>query len=1003
MPQLIDLGRIRFSFLGDYSSGTTYKVNDVVRYGANLYVYINASGTAGNVPTNATYWSSILSGFEHKGVYSSGTTYKIAETVTYSGSIYQVITSTTVGNLPTNVTYWKLILEGAFPEQTGLANSILETNGTATNWTATPNLEGLTVLGDTELKGDLVSSYRQVSVTNIGKSGNTVTATTSTPHLFDVGDTVVIAGISGDFNTSSTVATVPSSTTFTYSMSMSGTIASASVSGTATVYGNISTSGTITSTGDVVLTGGSLSVVGGNTSMTGTLLVSGATTISNDAVVKQALDVEGAFEVTGRTRDITHRALSGTTVTFTTNTPHALIVGDVVTTSGLVNTDYNFTKTVTAVPTTTTFTVTETISGGNVATTAASGTVVAKSLATFSSADITENLDVAGRAIVSTEFRSEGITLVGGSARDQYDTNGLVTKTITTSALTSNVVTITTSAAHGFSPYQFVEVTSSRASINGTFEIVAVPTSTTFTYDLTLGNLASAATTGTVETIPGFTNLMALFTSDANDDYSQVAVQNTAGGANVSSDFIAYPDNGTDFSGYIDMGITSSDFSDPEFTITGANDGYIFMTAPVGSTGNGNLVLATGDTGAENKIVFAAGGLSTNNTQMVITPDENIHIEIPTPSTSSSTGALTVVGGVGITGDMNIQGDVAIQGTITFGGGGTTVETSNLAVTDPIVFVGTNNQADTVDLSFLGEYQKSASAIVKTVSNKALTSNVATLTTSTTHGYEAGAVVVVTDVDATFNGTFNIIAVPTTTTFTYAKTAANVVSVAASGTATVSSTRKYSGLSRDASDGVFKLFHDAPTKPTTTVDFAGSGLTYSPLLAGNIQAVGNIVASGTSTLNGLVTADSLTVTGATQLNGTLTTSQNVSISGRLDVQEIREDVLDGTITSNVLTCDYSTGNIFYIATAPSANFTVNVTNAPTDNGKSISVTVVVTQGATGYISSALQVAGVAQTLKWANATAPVATNGAGKFDIFNFTLIRRSSAWLVLGSAVQNF
>ncbi len=102
------------------------------------------------------------------------------------------------------------------------------------------------------------------------------------------------------------------------------------------------------------------------------------------------------------------------------------------------------------------------------------------------------------------------------------------------------------------------------------------------------------------------------------------------------------------------------------FTITGENDGYIFMVAPEGTTGNGNLVLATGDTGAQNKIVFAAGGLASDDTQMVITPGQNVHIEIPTESTSPTTGALTVVGGVGIQGDVNIQGD------ITFGGEGTT-------------------------------------------------------------------------------------------------------------------------------------------------------------------------------------------------------------------------------------------------------------------------------------------------------------------------------------------
>lgn len=68
------------------------------------------------------------------------------------------------------------------------------------------------------------------------------------------------------------------------------------------------------------------------------------------------------------------------------------------------------------------------------------------------------------------------------------------------------------------------------------------------------------------------------------------------------------------------------------------------------------------------------------------------------------------------------------------------------------------------------------------VSNKALTSNVATLTTSSAHGFIAGHSVVITGVDATFNGTFPIIATPSGTTFTYAKTAADVGSTAATGT-----------------------------------------------------------------------------------------------------------------------------------------------------------------------------------------------------------------------------
>jgi len=71
-------------------------------------------------------------------------------------------------------------------------------------------------------------------------------------------------------------------------------------------------------------------------------------------------------------------------------------------------------------------------------------------------------------------------------------------------------------------------------------------------------------------------------------------------------------------------------------------------------------------------------------------------------------------------------------------------------------------------------------AITVSISNKALTSNVATLTTTAVHGLCTGMEIVITGVDATFNGTYTITGVPTTTTFTYAKTASNVASTAVS-------------------------------------------------------------------------------------------------------------------------------------------------------------------------------------------------------------------------------
>lgn len=78
---------------------------------------------------------------------------------------------------------------------------------------------------------------------------------------------------------------------------------------------------------------------------------------------------------------------------------------------------------------------------------------------------------------------------------------------------------------------------------------------------------------------------------------------------------------------------------------------------------------------------------------------------------------------------------------------------------------------------------------VKTVTNKALTSNVATLTVGA-HDYIVGDSVVVAGVDATFNGTFTLTAVAATT-ISYAKTASDVASTSATGTVTCSAIKDY--------------------------------------------------------------------------------------------------------------------------------------------------------------------------------------------------------------------
>jgi hypothetical protein len=340
----------------------------------------------------------------------------------------------------------------------------------------------------------------------------------------------------------------------------------------------------------------------------------------------------------------------------------------------------------------------------------------------------------------------------------------------------------------------------------------------------------------------GYVNPMAVFSMDADDDYAQVVIKNTGNGVNSSSDIQAYSDNGNDTTGgWIDMGITSSNFADASFTITGKNDGYIFMEAPESTTGNGDLVLATGANGAQNRIVFAAGGLSSDNTQMTITPDESVRIVIDTASTSPSTGALVVDGGVGI------QGDVNIQGNITFGGAGTSLTTENLAVTDPLIFVGDGNASDAVDMGLIAEYKES-------------------------------------------------------------------------------STTKYAGIVRDASDGVFKLFEDATTKPTSTVNFSEAGLGYGDLRVDEITAASAVITNitiGTVDQTEIAHLNGVTSAIQTQLDDKSTASKTETLTNKTI------DGANNTITNVAISTGVSglgTGVATFLATPSSANLASAVTD-----------------------------------------------------------------------------
>jgi hypothetical protein len=143
--------------------------------------------------------------------------------------------------------------------------------------------------------------------------------------------------------------------------------------------------------------------------------------------------------------------------------------------------------------------------------------------------------------------------------------------------------------------------------------------------------------------------------------------------------------------------------------------------------------------------------------------------------------------------------------------------------------------------------------------------------------------------------------------------------------------------------------------------------------------------------------------GTPSFTGNPTFSGTPVFTGGVRVQEMIEDMVDVSIATANIAANYNDGNIFYVTTTPASNFRLNISNAPTDNGRIFTVNLLVTQGGTGYIPNEVYINNVSQTLRWAAGVIPTPTSSSGKLDIFTFSIARRGDNYIVLGSANLNF
>lgn len=128
------------------------------------------------------------------------------------------------------------------------------------------------------------------------------------------------------------------------------------------------------------------------------------------------------------------------------------------------------------------------------------------------------------------------------------------------------------------------------------------------------------------------------------NDYVQNQFQNLSSGTTASTDWVATANNGSDLTNYIDMGIAGGAWDGTQSNSLGTalkpNDGYLYVQ---GGTGGGNLIIGTTSVGKTLKVV--SGGPTSSN----IVAQFNA---VNTISSTTTTGAVVVTGGLGVSGNV---------------------------------------------------------------------------------------------------------------------------------------------------------------------------------------------------------------------------------------------------------------------------------------------------------------------------------------------------------------
>ena len=201
-----------------------------------------------------------------------------------------------------------------------------------------------------------------------------------------------------------------------------------------------------------------------------------------------------------------------------------------------------------------------------------------------------------------------------------------------------------------------------------------------------------------------------------------------------------------------------------------------------------------------------------------------------------------------------------------------------------------------------------------------------------------------------------------------------------------------------ASSGAFT------TLTATTPVGVASGGTGAATLTGVLKGNGTSAFTAATAGTDYVAPGTATTFTALQTFAGTTSNADLKTSNILETATVSATAATGTIAYDV-----TTQSVLYYTTNASGNFTVNfrgssgtTLNTVMATGESLSATFLVTNGATAYYNSAVQVDGSSVTPKWQGGTAPTSGN-ASSIDSYTYVIIKTGSAAFTVLASVTKF